>query len=1030
MHDQRSRIYTIFGLLISCVFFTLTVDSQVVADSVKPNIVFIMVDDGRYDEYRVTGAPDWFVAPNIERIANEGLNFSRAYAPTPICGPSRASIYTGLYSHEHHTANNGDILVDSLPKIQDILKDQGYYTGFIGKYGNGFPPPTEFDYWVDIGDDEIYKNFWIKVNGVNVFVSGHITNYFNDYINHFMDSAAVHSDQPFALFFFPLAPHTPNTPRSSDAGLYFGEEMPFPGNFYEYPSLYPEYYKEGGTVWLKDSTATANFIEDRFACLIGVDDNVSKIMKRLDTAGITDSTFILFTSDNGYISGEHKMRAKAVPIEESIHVPLFVRYPAWFPDPGIINNEIIEIIDIPKTLLDIAGVPDTFNFQGYSLKQLVEPDTMRHFAYYEYEGSAPDAVFDVPDLRGIRGFDMAYFYSNCDCFAEEFYDFNLDPEQNQNLILNPEYYDEVQQYRAILAEMKLQKHDTLPYQFNNCKLVGAYEVPDGIDNDCDAIIDDSLDAFIRYLDVDNDGYGNADSAIIVFGEIPGFVNNNLDCNDDNSAINPVAIEICDSIDNDCDGLIDDLDLDVFGLTTWYADGDEDGYGDVTTAVISCYSPIGFINLFGDCDDTDSTITVGGTEICNGLDDNCDGLIDALDPSITGLIIYYADIDGDLYGDVSNTIAACNIPDGYTTDSTDCDDLNILVNTAGTEICNMLDDNCNGLTDDADPAITGTSIWYADADADGYGNIDITTISCFLPSGYSNVFGDCNDSNAAIHPDLTDICDLLDNDCDVLIDEDIIIPLITALGPTTFCQGGMVILTATPVISGYNLQWHKNGVPIPGANGLTYNATASGNYKIKYTAPAGCITESLINKVTVNTNPKPTISNSSASNDLCINTPVKLIVKNKVGSTFQWYKGASPLFGAVTNKYNAITSGNYKCQQIDASGCIGTSKIFAVVKTCREGDLLDFSNSETVINLFPNPNSGVFTLSVSTAIANEVTAQIRITSMIGELVYDNEIQIADGEFEKEFNISSGLASGIYFVVININQKQWFKQLVIE
>ncbi len=578
--------------------------------------------------------------------------------------------------------------------------------------------------------------------------------------------------------------------------------------------------------------------------------------------------------------------------------------------------------------------------------------------------------------------------------------------------------------------MKLEKRDTLPYQINHCKLVGAYEVPDGIDNDCDGITDDSLDAFIRYYDFDNDGYGTLDSTTIVFAEIPGFVNNHLDCDDQNNLINPVAIEICDSIDNDCDGLIDDLDPDVVGLTTWYADNDVDGFGDVATSIISCFSPLGYINLFGDCNDADSLITIGGIEICNGLDDNCDGLFDAADPTITGLITYYADIDGDLFGDLNNTTAACNMPDGYTTDTTDCNDLNMLVNTAGIEICNMLDDNCDGLTDDADPVVTGTSIWYADADADDYGNIDVTTISCFLPSGYTNVIGDCNDGNAAIHPDLTDICDLLDNDCDVLIDEDIIIPLVTALGPTTFCQGGMVILSATPVISGYNLQWFKNGVAVPGANSLTYNATATGNYKINYTAPAGCITESLIKSVTVNANPKPVVSNSSASNDLCINSPVKLSVKNKVGSTFQWYKGASPLVGAITNKYNATTSGNYKCQQIDASGCIGTSKVFAVTKTCREGDLLDFSNAETVINLYPNPNNGVFTLSVATDIANEVTAQIRITSMIGELVYDDEIQLADGEFEKEFNISSGLASGVYIVVININQTQWFKQLVIE
>ena len=809
--NQSACIAVIF---IICFVINGFVAKSQVAPGELPNIVFIMADDGRYDEYRVTGGPDWFIAPNIERIANEGANFSRTYAPTPICGPSRASIYTGLYAHEHKTANNGDTLNTSLPKIQEILHDQGYYTGFIGKYGNGFLPPFEFDYWVDIGDNEIYKNFWIKVNGENVFVPGHITNSFNDYINAFFDSVSVHSDQPFALFFFPLAPHTPNTPRASDASLYYDEIPPFPENFYPYDSLCPEFYIESGSTWVKDTIATKDFIKDRFSCLIGLDENINKIFNRLDTTHVTDSTFILYTSDNGYINGEHMMRAKALPIDESIHVPLFIRYPEWFSDSTIIDDDIIELIDIPKTLLEIAGVDDTFNFSGLSIRELAEPDTMRHFAFYEYEGSEPGDLFDVPDLRGLRGFDKAYYYSNCDCFTEEFYDFTLDPQQNQNQIFNPTYQDEINFYRLKLQELRLAKNDTAPFQMNACKLVDAFEIPDGYDNDCDGMIDDSLDAFIQYADEDGDGYGNPDSPLIVFGELDGYVINNLDC-DDTSPFN--------------------------------------------------------------------------------------------------------------------------------------------------------------------------------------------------------------------YPFAVDFCDGLDNDCDALVDEDNIVPLVDVEGPADFCVGGLTHLIAAPIFPGYQLQWYRNGFPIADANHAVFDATKTGNYHVKYTAPAGCITVSTTKVIMVTTPPSPIIYNVSTSNDLCKNNPVKLQVKNKIGNTYQWYKGIMLIPGATSNIYFATTPGNYKVLQSDVNGCAGMSKLFTVVNFCDEGM---FAPATTDMQLFPNPNNGNFVLTCNFNNDYSGDAKLLLHNIIGDVVWESEIAVNKGEVNTEINTNNQLPNGMYMVTISVGQWQNNMQFILE
>lgn len=533
-----------------------TVHSQVAAPSL-PNIIIILADDGRYDEYRPTGAPDWFVAPSIERIANQGANFTRAYVPTAMCAPSRASIYTGLYAHQHGADNNNTPYYDSLITIQQILEDQGYYTGFIGKYGQGFNAPNEFDYWINL-ESENYLNVNYNVNGVTTFIPGHTTDVLATFVNAFLDSTLVHSDQPFALFFFPLAPHPPATPRVEDKHAYDGQPIPFPTNFYAYDSLYPQFYYEGTSNWVKDSSETEDFIRERFCCLRGLDDNISDIFNFLDLYHEEDNTFMAYTSDNGYIYGQHLMRAKVFPIEEAIHVPLFVKYTPWFAPNTVVSNDLAEIIDLPATLLDLIGVEDTFGFEGISLHSLAAPDTLRHYVRYEYAGDDDGpGGFNVPALRGVRSFNYLYSKANCDCFTEEFYDFSADPQQNQNEILNPDYQPLINQYRSILDSLMLAVDDTADLQMRNCEMIGSFEIEDGYDEDCDGLIDDSIPLH-WYRDLDGDLFGDPDELIYDIGPIPGYVLNNEDCNDSDPAINPAMIDYCDHLDNDCDGIYDEV----------------------------------------------------------------------------------------------------------------------------------------------------------------------------------------------------------------------------------------------------------------------------------------------------------------------------------------------------------------------------------------------------------------------------------------------------------------------------------------
>ena len=306
----------------------------------------------------------------------------------------------------------------------------------------------------------------------------------------------------------------------------------------------------------------------------------------------------------------------------------------------------------------------------------------------------------------------------------------------------------------------------------------ATEVCDEVDNNCDGFVDEGLTSTF-YVDADADGYGSEEESIGACSEPEGFADNTDDCDDLDARAHPGAAEVCDGIDNDCDALTDDADDDVDLATAerWFTDADGDGFGDADAYVLACDPPSGTVYDDNDCDDTDPLQNPEAEEVCNGEDDDCDYTADE-DDAVDALT-WYADADSDGFGDAATTTIACEAPDGYGSDATDCDDGDATQFPGADEVCNGEDDDCEGDVDEADAVDAGT--WYTDADGDGYGDPATAEVACDAPSGSVSDDTDCDDDDEEVNPGATEVCDAIDNDCDATTLEDGMVTYVDSTG---------------------------------------------------------------------------------------------------------------------------------------------------------------------------------------------------------------------------------------------------------
>lgn len=427
------------------------------------NVLLIIVDDARFDTYSANDGPSFFNDANISRIANEGVNFKKGFVTFSLCAPSRGTIITGLYPHLHGITDNvGGKDNDTItrPTIAQILQSHGYYTGLIGKYHISSLPQEGFNYWLE-SHNKFYFNSKCNVNGEVRLLPGHMTDVVSDSAIAFFHK--VPEGQPFFLWLGYKAPHTPPDPRTEDEGLFDSFEMPFPSNYQKYQQNVPEFLYDC------HSYADSNYIKDYytgyFELLNGVETRLGDIFDELSSMNILDSTLIIFISDNGYLLGEHLLLEKQLAYEESIHVPIFMRYPPLIPAGTVVNDRIALNLDIAPTILDFAGIPDTFGMQGLSLLKLANGSETRNEMMYE--------LFNkdcVPDTRGVRSLDYKYVQYYCPQRTEEFFDLVNDPKENTNLVKDPAYSALLNEYRDKLTFLRNYYEDFTWDSLYDCSL--------------------------------------------------------------------------------------------------------------------------------------------------------------------------------------------------------------------------------------------------------------------------------------------------------------------------------------------------------------------------------------------------------------------------------------------------------------------------------------------------------------------------------------------------------------------------------
>ena len=448
-----------------------------VAEAQPRNVVVILSDDHRYDFMGfMPQAPRFLRTPNMDRMAAGGAHLANAFVTTSLCSPSRASMLTGQYAHNHGVVDNTSPIPEGTRFFPQDLQAAGYRTAYVGKWHMGEDddrPRPGFDRWVSFRGQGSYTDPVLNVDGERVERQGYTTDILTDYALDWLGQQD--GSEPFFLELSHKAVHAEFVPAPRHAGAYADDPIPYPPSMWLTEANYrgkPRWVREQRGSWHgvdfmfhgdlgPGMDGFDNFYRRYTETLLALDESVGRVLDALEAQGLAESTLVIYLGDNGFLLGEHGLIDKRNAYEESIRIPMLAWAPGWI-EAGSRVDGLVRNVDLAPTILDLTGTSSPIDMDGDSFLPFLTgeggaAEGGREFLYeYYWEYAFPH----TPTTFALRGDRYKYVTYHGLWDKDELYDLETDPREQHNLVDVPAMRPTVVAMRARLFD-RLEADDAL-----------------------------------------------------------------------------------------------------------------------------------------------------------------------------------------------------------------------------------------------------------------------------------------------------------------------------------------------------------------------------------------------------------------------------------------------------------------------------------------------------------------------------------------------------------------------------------------